>query len=156
MIRRAKTKDLEALIGLFIAENKYNASLAPEIVRHTDDVLSSLELQEILSDEAQLFIVSERDGKVVAALLGKLVNKRARRWTQSRTYGYVEEIIVAQKARKLGIATQLMNDFTQWAVALGADSVDLHVWSNNTSAIGFYDSVGFQTKQQLLSKKLSK
>ncbi|TOB55878.1 GNAT family N-acetyltransferase, partial [Vibrio parahaemolyticus] len=93
MIRDAQIKDLDVLISLFITENEHNSDLAPDVVRKTEDVLNETELQNILSDESQLLIVSEHDGKVVGALLGNLTNVKERRWTQSRTYGYIEELI---------------------------------------------------------------
>ncbi|WP_330472557.1 GNAT family N-acetyltransferase [Vibrio harveyi] len=154
MVRVAQIKDLDMLVSLFIAENEYNSDLAPDVVRKTEDVLNETELQDILSDENQLLIVSEHDGKVVGALLGNLTDVKERRWTQSRTYGYIEELIVSSEARKLGVATGLVSYFSKWASALGASSVDLHVWSNNTGAIGFYTSAGFESKQNQLSKKL--
>jgi len=154
MVRDAQIKDLDVLVSLFIIENEHNSDLAPDVVRKTENVLNETELQDILSDESQLLIVSEHDGKVVGALLGSLTYVKERRWMQSRTYGYIEELIVSNGARKLGVATALVSYFSDWASALGASSVDLHVWSNNTGAIGFYSSVGFQSKQNLLSKKL--
>ncbi|WP_199482670.1 GNAT family N-acetyltransferase [Vibrio owensii] len=154
MVRVAQIKDLDVLVSLFIAENEHNSDLAPDVVRKTENVLNETELQDILSDENQLLIVSEHDGKVVGALLGNLTDVKERRWTQSRTYGYIEELIVSSEARKLGVATGLVSYFSKWASALGDSSVDLHVWSNNTGAIGFYTSAGFESKQNLLSKKL--
>lgn len=154
MVRGAKINDLDVLVRLFKLENEHNSNLVPDVVRKTEDVLSESELQEILSDDNQLLIVSEHNGKVVGALLGSFTNVRERRWTQSRTYGYIEELIVSAEARKLGVATGLVSYFSNWARSLGACSIDLHVWSNNTGAIEFYDSVGFQSKQKLFSKKL--
>lgn len=155
MLRDAEIKDLDMLVSLFITENEHNSELAPDVVRKTEDVLNRTELQGILSDESQVLIVSEHDGKVVGALLGSLNKVKERRWAQSRIYGYIEELIVSNEARKLGIATGLVSHFSNWASALGASSVDLHVWSNNTVAIGFYSSVGFQSKLNLFSKKLN-
>ncbi|MCW8336214.1 GNAT family N-acetyltransferase [Vibrio paucivorans] len=154
MVRNAEIKDLDVLVTLFIAENEHNAILAPDVVRKTEDVLNESELHDILSDDNQLLIVSEHDGKVVGALLGSLTKVKERRWAQSRTYGYVEELIVSAEARKIGVATGLVSYFSNWASSLGAGSVDLHVWSNNTAAKVLYDSIGFQPKQNLLSKKL--
>ncbi|MDK9759492.1 GNAT family N-acetyltransferase [Vibrio sp. D173a] len=154
MVRDAQIKDLDVLVSLFIAENEHNSDLAPDVVRKTEDVLNESELQDILSDDNQLLVVSEHDGKVVGALLGSLTTVKERRWTQSRRYGYIEELIVSSEARKLGVATALVSYFSDWASTLGASSVDLHVWSNNTGAIDFYSRVGFQPKQNLLSKRL--
>ncbi|MFM2595502.1 GNAT family N-acetyltransferase [Vibrio harveyi] len=118
MVRVAQIKDLDVLVSLFIAENEHNSDLAPDVVRKTEDVLNETELQDILSDENQLLIVSEHDGKVVGALLGNLTDVKERRWTQSRTYGYIEELIVSSEARKLGVATGLVSYFSSGLVLL--------------------------------------
>ncbi len=128
--------------------------MAPDVVRRTEDVLDESELQDILSDDNQMLVVSEYKGKVVGTLLGRFTEVQGRRWTQSRSYGYIEELIVTSEARKLGVATGLVSYFSEWASSLGASLAELHVWSNNAGAIGFYDSVGFQPKPSLLSKEL--
>ncbi|MBL4282692.1 GNAT family N-acetyltransferase [Vibrio fluvialis] len=154
MIREAEMRDLEALVNLFIVENRHNANLAPENVRVTNDVLSEQELRDIILDEKQLLLVGEREGMVTGALLGSITNVRERRWTPSNCYAYVEELVVDPSSRRQGVAQQLLACFETWARSQGASSIDLHVWSNNREALGFYDKSGFKTKQHLLSKKL--
>ncbi len=154
MVRNAEIKDLDILVMLFVAENEHNSNLAPDVVRRTEDVLNESEFQDIISDDNQMLIVSEYKGKVVGALLGSFTEVQERRWTQSRSYGYIEELIVTSEARKLRVATGLISYFSEWASSLGASSVELHVWSNNTGAISFYDKVGFQPKQSRLSKEI--
>lgn len=154
MIREAEINDLGVLASLFIVENKHNSSLAPDVVRETEDVLNVPELEGILVDENQSLIVSERDGVVVGALLGNFTKVPERRWTQQRSYGYVEELVVSQKSRRQGVANELIAHFVVWAQSKGAGSVDLHVWSNNHEATGFYNQSGFVATQHLLTKKL--
>ncbi|EKO3405191.1 GNAT family N-acetyltransferase [Vibrio fluvialis] len=157
MIREAEMRDLDALVNLFIAENRHNANLVPENVRVTNDVLSEQELRDIILDEKQLLLVGEREGMVTGALLGSITNVRERRWTPSNGYAYLEELVVNPSSRRQGLAQELLACFEAWARsqgAQGASSIDLHVWSNNHEALGFCDKSGVKTKQHLLSKKL--
>ncbi|MBY7785236.1 GNAT family N-acetyltransferase [Vibrio fluvialis] len=154
MIREAEMRDLDTLVNLFIVENRHNANLAPENVRVTNDVLSEQELRDIILDEKQLLLVGEREGMITGALLGSITNVRERRWTPSNCYAYVEELVVDPSSRRQGVAQELMACFEAWASSQSASSIDLHVWSNNREALGFYDKSGFKTKQHLLSKKL--
>lgn len=154
MIRQAQEKDFEALVRLFIIENKHHASLTPDVVRETDDVFTVQELKDILSDDNQSLLVAEIDGTVSGVLLGHVVHVSSKRWVQSRCYAYVEEIVVAPSARRKGLARALLDTFESWSQNKGATCVELHVWSGNVEAISFYTRTGFRNKQHLLTKVL--
>ncbi|MEX0336766.1 GNAT family N-acetyltransferase [Vibrio tubiashii] len=151
MIRKAVVSDHSDLVRLFILENQHNAQLAPDIVRETEDVLSLEELNQILADNNQYLVVKEIDGVAVGALLGSITKTLERRWSQARLYAYLEELIVCPASRGKGIARELVDSFVHWAQSHSASSVDLHVWSNNDSAMGFYRSYGFSEKQYLMT-----
>ncbi|MDC5722741.1 GNAT family N-acetyltransferase [Vibrio europaeus] len=151
MIRKAVESDHSDLVRLFILENQHNAQLASDIVRETEDVLTLEELKQILADSSQYLVVKEVDGVAVGALLGSITNTPERRWNQARLYAYLEELIVCPASRGKGIARELVDSFVHWAQSHGASSVDLHVWSNNDSAMGFYRTYGFSAKQYLMT-----
>ncbi|MCG7586804.1 GNAT family N-acetyltransferase [Photobacterium sp. OFAV2-7] len=153
MIRKAKPEDYKLLVELFMIENEHNAALAPDVVNRTKDVLTESELTEILSDDNQYLYVVEQDG-VAGVLLGNVVKVDGKRWNRPRTYGYVEELVVAETARGQGYAKSLICHFEVWAKDHGADSVELHVWAKNSVANQCYAKVGFKSKQYLLSKSL--
>lgn len=153
-IRAATINDLSALTRLFIVENHHNAAIAPDVVNKTVDVLNEDELRELLADNNQCLLVVEVDEYVVGTLLGSIVNVKGRRWTNSRCYGYIEELVVDAHMRGKGLARQLVAAFEGWAKAKGACSVELHVWSKNQVANEFYRRYGFEDKQRLLSKSL--
>ncbi|MBC7003277.1 GNAT family N-acetyltransferase [Photobacterium sp. BZF1] len=153
-IRTATINDLLALKRLFIVENHHNAAIAPDVISQTEDVLTEEELREIIADNNQCLLVVDVDGNVVGTLLGSVVDVAGRRWTNSRCYGYIEELVVDEHQRGKGFARQLMATFEGWAKNKGAASVDLHVWSNNQTANEFYHRYGFSEKQRLLSKSL--
>lgn len=152
--REATVNDLHALVALFVTENQHNATLAPETVRVTSDVLTAPELQAIIDDAGQQLLVAEREDLVVGALLGQITRTREHRWVQSRCTGYVDELIVSPHARRQGVADDLLAAFESWAAAQGATALELHVWSNNDGAIRFYAQSGFAEKQHLLTKPL--
>ena len=154
MIRTASINDHLALKRLFIVENHHNASIAPDVVSKTEDVLTEKELREIIADNNQCLFVVDVDGNVVGTLLGSVVDVAGWRWTNNRCYGYIEELVVDENQRGKGFARQLMATFEGWAKKKGAVSVELHVWSNNQTANEFYRRYGFSEKQRLLSKPL--
>lgn len=154
MIRKARGQDWEALVSLFIIENKHNAALAPDTVRETTEVLTVEELDAILGDDNSALFVAEHNDTVVGALLGNVVQVACKRWTAPRGYSYIEDIVVAPRARRQGIAQKLVAHFECWARAKKATSVELHVWPNNADAIRCYAKMGFINKQLLLSKRI--
>lgn len=84
MVRKAVVSDHSDLVRLFILENQHNAQLAPDIVRETKDVLTLVELEQILADNNQYLVVKEIDGIAVGALLGSITKTLERRWSQAR------------------------------------------------------------------------
>ncbi len=151
MIRKTVVSDHSDLVRLFILENQHNAQLAPNVVRETEDVLALEELKQILADKNQYLVVKEIDGVAVGVLLGSITKTPERRWSQARLYAYLEELIVCPASRGKGIARELVDSFVHWAQSRDASSVDLHVWSNNDSAVGFYRKYGFSEKQYLMT-----
>jgi [ribosomal protein S18]-alanine N-acetyltransferase len=55
----------------------------------------------------------------------------------------VESIVVASFARRLGIGKSLLDTLAGWALASGAQKLELEVRAGNRSAIAFYENAGF-------------
>ena len=56
----------------------------------------------------------------------------------------LESIVVAKSARRKGIGRSLLGAVAAWALAKGAQKVELEVRASNESAIAFYLSAGFR------------
>lgn len=69
-----------------------------------------------------------------------------------RRFALVENLIVAERARRRGVGRALMAEAEAWAHGRGVDSVELTVYEINDEAVAFYRALGYC----VLSRRLFK
>lgn len=72
---------------------------------------------------------------------------RSALWSTSPQYPYISNLAVAQKYRRLGIASQLLTACEQAALDWGYQETQLHVLDRNESAKQLYCQNGYQISQ---------
>ena len=72
-----------------------------------------------------------------------------------RRYAVVDCVVAKGELRRAGIGRALVKKAHEWAVAKGAESVELNVWEFNQGAIQFYQMLGYETASRKMSKRLS-
>ena len=60
------------------------------------------------------------------------------------TWGYVVTLDVAEEWRRQGLAGQLMREAERQSKDAGAVGVGLHVWTENSAAVRFYERLGYE------------
>jgi ribosomal protein S18 acetylase RimI-like enzyme len=103
---------------------------------------SRSELRAFLARTAIEAIVVEREGRVVAFVLG---------WRRSRAEGHVITLDVTAAARRLGLGRRLMVELERRFRAAGVRRVRLETAATNTIAIGFYERLGYRKVAALRS-----
>lgn len=73
-----------------------------------------------------------------------------------RRYAIVDSIVVKSGFQNSGIGRILMDKTQEWAIAKGATSIELNVYEFNTTAISFYERLGYQTFSRKMSKETKK
>jgi ribosomal-protein-alanine N-acetyltransferase len=96
---------------------------------------SRSELRAFLSRKAAETIVAERDGRVVAFVLG---------WRRSHAEGHVITLDVAASVRRQGLGQQLLVELERRFRAAGVKRVQLETAVTNMRAIAFYERLGYQ------------
>ena len=85
-----------------------------------------------------IVLVAEADREIRGFIV---VNPSRRKALHS---AYVTTLDVHPDCRRQGIALALVAEAERRAAATGAVSMQLHVFTGNTDAIGFYESVGYE------------
>jgi len=57
---------------------------------------------------------------------------------------YLNTLVVSERIRGKGLGRMLVEFCKDWSVEEGCDSLSLHVWADNTSALSFYHRLGFE------------
>jgi ribosomal protein S18 acetylase RimI-like enzyme len=89
--------------------------------------------QRTLTVQADLFLVGEVDGAVVATVMVGFDGHR----------GWVNYLAVAPECRKQGLGRQLMCCAEEKLHALGCPKLNLQVRDSNTAVLAFYNAVGY-------------
>jgi ribosomal-protein-alanine N-acetyltransferase len=101
---------------------------------------SRSELRAFLARRTADTIVVEREGRIVAFVLG---------WRRSRTEGHVVTLDVTASARRQGLGRRLMVELERRFRAAGVQRVLLETAAANTIAIGFYEGLGYRKVAEL-------
>lgn len=67
---------------------------------------------------------------------------------------FLEDLCVDENARGQGIGEKLHNYVVQYAREQGCYNVTLHVWSDNTRAVHFYEKMGMKPQRYIMETVL--
>lgn len=109
-------------------------------------------LGKMLEAEDNAVFVAERDGAIVGYTWASL---EPQSWKELRgPAGFVQDIVVVEAARRLGIATQLMHAAMEWLRARGAPRVILWTAAPNEAAQALFRRLGFRDTAIEMTKEL--
>ena len=60
---------------------------------------------------------------------------------------YIDDLCVDSECRGMGIGKALYNYVVEFAKKEGCYNLTLNVWADNTSALGFYESLGLHKQK---------
>jgi GNAT superfamily N-acetyltransferase len=155
-IREAVASDYDDLCALFDEGDALHRENLPRIfqkprgaVRDRDYVLG------LLADEAVGFFIAQVGDRLVGLICVMVRESPEVPIFVRRRYTVVNDVVVKEEFRRTGIGRALMEKAHEWAVAEGADSIELNVWEFNRGAIDFYQTLGYETASRKMTKRLS-
>jgi len=134
VVRPAGPGDVEALVGLlgelFALERDYTVDPARQ-----RDGLTRL----LARDRDARVLVAEAGGRVVGMCSVQLVISTA----EGGPAGWVEDVVVTEGHRGLGLGSALLEAAAAWAAEQGARRLQLLADGGNAPALGFYAARGW-------------
>ena len=103
-----------------------------------------------LADPGQITIVGTLDDVVLAYGLGHLTTVR-----DGRTLAVVDELLVAEPARAVGLGEAVLGALVAWAAEHGALGVDATALPGDRQAKNFFESAGFTARRLVMHSSLS-
>lgn len=98
-------------------------------------------------------IIAKKDGEPVGYLIAKIIDispDSARPIKQA----YLENIYATNSARKSSVGTMLISNFKTYCKKEGVNRINVSVLAANTTAINFYQKVGFSPRSLNLSQEI--
>lgn len=103
------------------------------------------DIERKLSVGAELFLVGERQGNIVASVMGGYEGHR----------GWINYLAVDPTHQRQGLARQMMAAVEVKLRALGCPKINLQVRETNTAVLAFYQALGYQVDAAIsLGKRL--
>lgn len=94
---------------------------------------------------ADLFLVGEGDGRIIATVMGGYEGHR----------GWANYLAVHPSLRRRGLAQQMMAALEERLLALGCPKINLQVRETNTEVLAFYQELGYSLDASVsLGKRL--
>jgi len=144
MLREAKTEDIPQVLPLVKAMCDLHKSWDPVRFNFKDDVVERYRgwLTERSTDPRSVFLVAERNGKIIAYLIGTVEPEIPIYWQPE--CGEIHDVFVDPAYRNEGIARQLVSMSVEKFAELGVTQVRLTTATGNESARELFKSCGFR------------
>ena len=157
MIRLATINDYNRIKDIDFQIHELHRENRPDIFKKASKrVVCTMEyLESMLNEDDTNFYVHETNGFVDGILAVEIKEKGVTLpfLRKQRVY-YIHSLGVDEEFRGKGIGKELMNFAFSRAKELKCDSVELNVWSFNSDAIDFYESLDMNVKSIVYEKKL--
>jgi GNAT superfamily N-acetyltransferase len=145
-VRPAQASDLDRLVELMQALQDHIEAANRDLWRMTDRARTGLKGQLhsrlTASNACVLVAVHDKDG-VVGAIFGRVVTNN--RYTPARA-GLVDQIVVAEGHRRMGVGTRLMADLCRFFSQQGVEDLSLRYVVGNEEAAHFWEALGFAAR----------
>ncbi|MBN8664000.1 MAG: GNAT family N-acetyltransferase [Chitinophagales bacterium] len=146
LIRKAEASDLSALVQLM--RNTFEATYAyANTAEDMQDYLDTHFRTEIIAQELNTdfpcFVLETETG-----LVGYLMMGPSELETPFEGAVELKRIYLAHAAKGKGWGKALLQQGIDWASSNGYKGISLCVWQQNTAAIAFYQSQGFQVVEE--------
>lgn len=152
MIREMNLNDYEDVRILVKQIHELHLSNRPDIYNDGESFPKEY-FEKVLSDANNLNYVYVENKKIVGVLNATLQHTNPLPIIKPRTYYFIENLVVDKNHRRKGIAKKLFSYLTLKAKENNIDSIELNVWSFNTEAIKFYESMGMNIKNIRMETK---
>ncbi len=153
--RKATMDDEEQVARVFAYENGLHVGLQPDIFVRLgeEEILAGDWLRSVLEDEASSIVLAHERGKVVGLVYFSIVPSGSAIYKEERM-GIVNELVVLPQYQGMGVGRMLMDHVEDVARRAGVNLVRLHVWENNAAALAFYHSLGYESRQRVMWKRV--
>jgi ribosomal protein S18 acetylase RimI-like enzyme len=148
-IERCGTEAINELEPLWLTLKNHHGACTPGQPVHDDEASWAQRREEYadwIAEEGSFFLVARDRGRAVGYAL-VLVHAGSPTWIEPRRFAVVQDLAVAADQQGKGVGRALLDRVHDES---GCDVVELAVLSANTSALRFYERLGFTRRIETL------
>lgn len=143
-IRRAKKEDIDILVGLLESLFAIETDFSIDVKKQRKGL--SLMLEQA---DRSCILVAECNEKVIGMCTGQLLVSTA----EGSLKAIVEDVVVVEDKRGLGIGSALLLEIEKWAICCGANRIDLLADQRNDRALNFYNNQKWKRTELIALQK---
>lgn len=155
MLRWATSEDFEAVCALYDQLARVHAQALPYFFRPGEaPALSRERFTALLANENAAIFVAEHQQTIIGMVHCYVHTTPAVSVVVPRRFVHIEDLVVSKHVRQQGVGQLLAERVHQWANEQGISEIELDVWEFPTSALSFYQKLGYQTTRRHMHKQL--
>lgn len=147
-IRKATLADIPALVSLLDTLFNIEQDFSADHLKQA----AGLRLLIESPDRGTIQVAHSTNGELVGMVSVQLVISTA----EGAPSAWVEDMVVDQRFRALGIGKRLLNNALDWAKQKGATRAQLLVDLDNLPAIGYYEHLGWSASRMGMRRLMLK
>jgi ribosomal protein S18 acetylase RimI-like enzyme len=153
-IRPATAEDAALLAALNSHVHDQHVAAEPQVYRptHANEVAAWFLTRLSNGDVA---LIAQEGTESIGYVMARLVERPGHLFAYPRRFLLVDQLAVAQAARRRGVGRALMTAIESHALASSLDTVELDVRAANPAAVAFFSALGYRTEQLHFGRKLS-
>jgi ribosomal protein S18 acetylase RimI-like enzyme len=150
----SQTTDFELLADLNKPIHDLHVSLYPEHFSEYSFGAMRDAFKRFVQNENFIFLLIEDNNEPVGYAWIEMKNYSQGAFVKQRKSVFVHQLSIAEKHKRKGYGTHLMEHIYDRALAEGIDMIELDYWAKNEHAKNFYDKQGFLGYREYAYKKI--
>ena len=150
-IRKMTPQDYPAVSGMMEALHRLHVESRPDLFTQAMCENFQEKYEEMIQDDTCIPLLAEENGCPLGFCVLYIQEPRGIMLQKS---AHMDNLVVAENARRKGVAKKLYREAQLRAHAAGAAYMTLKVWAFNEPAIAFYRSMGMKVRSYYLEKEL--
>lgn len=156
LVRPAAKGDYEQICELYEELDSFHRQARPDLFnRPSAPPRARATILALIASDATIILVAEDEAsrRLLGFCLLIIRDLPASTVCLARRFVELDKLAVRAKARRSGVGRALVEAAFAWAHARGFDCVEVAVHEFNAGAIGFYESMGFETVIRRMTRK---
>ncbi len=154
IIRDFKENDMDGSLNLYKEVSNIHSENRSDIYKKSTENLDEIYFLKIAQTENILITIAELNSEIVGLCISEIKITKNNPLLHDKKVLYINTIVVSSNHKRKGIGKKLYNGILEKAKSLNIDKIELVVWDFNTSAISFYQKLGFKIKYNVMEKEI--
>ena len=138
-IRDMKKSDYEEVDRLLLQIHLMDVTNRPDMFSPANEYMTRECYENLIESPTVISILAQKHRETLGCCFVSLLGKEG---ANEKKTAYIDLLVVDEPHRKQGIGKALFTEVQKRAKKIGAQRVDLTVWSYNTDAIRAYEAFG--------------